>query len=159
MLKYSDNNAYAVLQSYLVETGQEDLIKQTFLELGIIAPTDLYDEVVTVRRYASIYRALYNLSFLNAELSDKVLAWLVESNFKVGLESGVPEGTKIANKFGERLLPDGSKQLHDCGIVYYPENPYLVCIMTAGQDYDVLAGIIAHVSKEIHQEVDSRKLD
>jgi beta-lactamase class A len=159
MLKYSDNNAYGTLQIYLEETGREQLINQTFLELGIVAPDDIYEEVVTVRRYASIFRALYNSSFINPELSEKVLAWLGESDFDRGLDANIPKEVKIANKFGERFLPDGSKQLHDCGIIYYPDNPYLICIMTSGRDFDKLVEVISHISREIYDEVDSRKIE
>jgi beta-lactamase class A len=159
MLKYSDNNAYGTLQTYLEETGQEQLIRQTFLELGILAPEGIYDEVVSVRRYASIYRALFNSSFINPDLSEKVLAWLADSDFDRGLDAKLPRELKIANKFGERSLPDGTKQLHDCGIVYYPENPYLICVMTKGVDFDKQLNVINHISEEIYKEVDSRKLE
>jgi len=27
-------------------------------------------------------------------------------------------------------------QLHDCGIVYYPETPYLLCVMTKGWNFE-----------------------
>lgn len=159
MLKYSDNNASALLETYLKQTGQEEMYRKTFLELGIIASNDAYDEIVGVRRYASIYRALYNSSFVNPDLSEKVLSWLINSDFEAGLRAGVPDDVSVASKFGERVLLDDTKQLHDCGIVYYPSNPYLLCIMTRGYDFDDMSQIMGQISKDIYKEVDSRKLN
>jgi beta-lactamase class A len=158
MLTYSDNNAYGVLQTHLYDNGQQNLIQQTFLELGFIDPNNITDEVMSVRQYAGIFRALYNVSYLNADLSNEVLGWLTESDFNQGLRDGVPRAIPIAHKFGERFTDDGVKQLHDCGIVFYPGNPYLLCIMTRGTDFDALSAVIRHVSQMTYQEVDSRRI-
>jgi beta-lactamase class A len=153
MLNYSDNDAYAVLYA----AANKDRLKETFLELGFIDSSRITDETLSVRRYAAIFRALYNSSYLNAELSERTLRWLSMSDFKQGLIAGVPEDVVVAHKFGERLTEDGVKQLHDCGIIYYPDNPYLLCVMTRGLDFDTLATIIGAVSQEVYNEVDARR--
>lgn len=158
MLKYSDNNAYGLLQSNLINTGRTQLMTDTFLQLGIITPKDEYDKVINVRRYASLFTILYNSSFLNPVHSEAILKWMVGSDFQLGIKAGVPDQIDVANKFGERVLPDGTKQLSDCGIVYYPNNPYVICTMMRGTDYAVLSQVIAHVSDDVYREVDSRKL-
>jgi beta-lactamase class A len=158
MLTYSDNNAYGVLQTHLYETGQQDFIRQTFLELGFIDPSTVTDDVMSVRQYAGIFRALYNVSFLNAALSEKVLGWLSKSDFNQGLRGGVPADVVIAHKFGERFSNNNVKQLHDCGIIYYPGNPYLLCVMTSGMNFDALARVIQHISGAVYEEVNSRRI-
>ena len=158
VLAYSDNLAYELVETHLIKTYGENILKDTYLELGIIAPEDIYTEAISVRRYSSIFRILYNVSFLTPEYSEKVLSWLAESDFKIGLVGGVPKNVRIAHKFGERFTKDGVKQLHDCGIVYYPENPYLLCIMTRGSDFNELAAVISRISKEVYEEVNSRRL-
>ncbi|MBI3075160.1 MAG: serine hydrolase [Parcubacteria group bacterium] len=158
MLAYSDNLAYELVETHLVKTYGENILKDAYLELGIIAPEDIYTEAISVRRYASIFRVLYNVSFLTPEYSEKALSWLTASDFKIGLIAGTPKNIRIAHKFGERFTKDGVKQLHDCGIVYYPENPYLLCVMTRGDDFNELAAVIATISKEVYEEVDSRRL-
>ena len=158
MLAYSDNLAYELVETHLVKTYGGDFIRDIYLELGIIAPEDAYTEVVSVRRYASIFRILYNVSFLTPEYSEKALAWLAEADFSAGLLAGVPAHIRVAHKFGERVNDEGAKQLHDCGIVYYPENPYLLCVMTRGDDFKELASVIASISKEVYEEVNSRRL-
>ena len=113
----------------------------------MIDPRDVTDEVASVRNYASIFRALYNVSYLPLDASEKILTWLVDARFPPGLVAGVPAGTQVADKFGERQLPDGTRQVHDCGVVYFPDNPYLLCVMTKGQSWETLTGIISRISR------------
>ena len=160
MIKYSDNQAYFVLSEYLKQISPDfDLTAETTWDLGIVDPQHPQDNVVTVKSYAYIFPQLYFASFFTKkEMSERVLAMLADTDFKVGLEEGVPSGIKTAHKFGERELDNGLKQLQDCGVVYYPQNPYLVCIMVRGNDMNKLAEAIGSFSKMIYQEFDSRKL-
>lgn len=161
MLVYSDNSAYMLLVQHAYQgLGGEAALAQVFRELGIINPDNLAEETISVRGYAGIWRQLYNGSYLKPELSEKVLGWLAQSDFDAGIEAGVPEGVRVAHKFGERELKETkTMQLHDCGIVYYPENPYLLCIMTKGKDVHELAPVIARISEMVYQEFDSRRID
>jgi hypothetical protein len=108
MLVYSDNVSLNVLQSFLDENPQKlKLQAETFQELGLIDPSAKSENTLTTRGYASLFRLLYNASFLNAEMSDKILKWLAESDYQTGLRAGVPKGVKVANKFGERSFKGG----------------------------------------------------
>ena len=161
MVSYSDNASYHVLMSYMSQLQpNEDLLKLTYQNLGIVDPESSLDEVVTVKSYSSIFRLLYNSSILSDEMSEKALAMLAENNFEKGLQKGLPSNIRVADKFGERQSEGkDEKQLHDCGIVYYPENPYLLCVMTKGTDMESLALAIANISKMVYEEVDSRKIE
>lgn len=158
MIVYSDNDAYYVLVEYAnrMPDGPPRVLA-TFQELGIVDPRKPDEEVVSVRSYAALYRLLYNVSYLSVENSEKLLAWMAESVYDKGLAAGVPQGVVVANKFGERDLANGTKQLHDCGIIYFPDNPYSLCIMTKGKDYGELRDVIREISKMIYEEVDSRR--
>lgn len=158
MIRYSDNDSYGVLQTNLYQSGQQDLITKTFLELGFLDPTSLTDKVLSVRQYAAILRGLYNASYLDSDLSQRALKWLEEADFDVGIKGGVPNDVLVAHKFGERSAVDNINQLHDCGIVYYPGNPYLICVMTRGKDFDDLSSVIRHISADVYAEVDARRL-
>jgi hypothetical protein len=46
------------------------------------------------------------------------------------------------------------QQLHDCGIIYRANNPYVICIMTKGLDQSVLAQVIADISKIVYDYVE-----
>ena len=58
----------------------------------------------------------------------------------------------VAHKFGERELPNAD-QLHDCGIVYVPKHPYLLCVMTRGDSLTNLTTVIAGLSEVVYNDV------
>ena len=160
MIVYSDNDAYFALLEHLQRISpSEDLLLETYHELGMISPEDELDATLSTKNYASIFRLLYNISYLSKEYSEKALSMLAASDFNQGLAAGVPSGIPVANKFGERIdYTNNQKQLHDCGIVYYPNNPFLLCVMVRGNNFIELAEIIKIISSMVYAEVDSRRL-
>lgn len=151
MIAYSDNEAKNLL---LLEIG-DNAFNQTFIDAGI-APLDFKytTDIITVKEYSSFFRLLYNATYLNKELSEKALSILSKSDFKNGLVAGIPQGITISHKFGERAFNENNiKQLHDCGIVYLNNEPYLICVMTRGFEFDELGKIIANVSKIVYTQV------
>lgn len=157
-VKYSDNVAYDLLENYQF-TKRPGNLERVYLELGLLVPRDRFDAVIDVKRYASLFRILYNISYLNPTLSEVLLSWLSGSTFDDGIVAGVPKGIAVANKFGERGMPDSVTQLHDCGIVYYPNNPYLLCVMTRGKKgFQALSETIATISRTVYNAVDERRL-
>jgi beta-lactamase class A len=143
MMIYSDNASLVVLEDNIAPA----LIDKVTLDLGIeTAGEHTPDDYMSVRGYATLFRILYNASYLEKDMSEKALEILSKSDFKDGIEAGLPAGITVAHKFGERELPNGVMQLHDCGIVYYPNNPYLMCIMTRGTNLQKLASSIAKIS-------------
>jgi hypothetical protein len=148
-----------VLYDYLNATYGTELLTQTYSDLGILEMgSDTSMAAVNTKAYGSIFRMLYNSSYLNPDASEQLLSLLVQSDFAYGIRAGVPANMRVAEKFGERYLDDGQKQLHSCGIVYFPNNPYLLCVMTRGQSFDDLKTIISDISKKVYLEIDSRKL-
>ena len=160
-IMYSDNNSYYTLLDYLNQVSpKRDLLKDTFVDLGIIDPKDYLDNTISVKSYGSIFVQLYHSSYFNKkEISEEALSLLSRVDYKEGLVAGIPRGIEVAHKFGERSNPvTGLDQLHDCGIIYYPRNPYLLCIMTRGSDFTKLPEVISYISRMVYEEVDSRKL-
>lgn len=150
MIKYSDNNA----KSLLLDSFNINILEEIFKEVGVEEPTiERTDNFITVKNYAGFFRILFNASLLNKTSSEKALLILSDLEFKDGLVAGVPGNITVAHKFGERTL-SGSIQLHDCGIIYYPKQPYLLCVMTRGKDVSALIKVIADISKLVYQEVD-----
>ena len=111
--------------------------------------------MLSAENYASFFRVLFNASYLSRSLSEKALSLLAQSDFKDGLVAGVPPGIKVAHKFGFRItgINGEIKQLHDCGIIYYPRHPYLLCIMTSGKSYEYLDDAIKELSRVVYQEI------
>jgi beta-lactamase class A len=150
MILYSDNNGLIIASRHL----DDQVTQKMFMDLGIGLPdatekTDLY---VSVKDYSRFFRVLYNASYLNRQSSEMALKMLTDTTFDEGLVAGVKAGTLVAHKFG-RTPFDKNLQLHDCGIVYYPENPYLLCVMTRGMDFNKMQGVIGDISKMVYDEV------
>ena len=151
MLVYSDNAPFASLAE-----AAKKYDNQVFSDLGMYVPP-AGDEAnswrVTPRNFANIFRMLFNASYLNVKYSNKVLELLASSTFKKGIVAGIPEGVKVAHKFGEATgMEDDNKTIHsltlnDCGIVYKPENPFIICVMTEGKDFSQLETVIQKITK------------
>jgi beta-lactamase class A len=151
-ITYSDNLAYYILLARF-GADHKELMTRTFRELGIQDPVSLEHDAASVREYAGLFRLLYNASYLDASASEKLLSWLAASTYDKGIAAGTPSGVAVANKFGERKLPDGTHELHDCGIVYSDAEPYVLCVMTKGHDFAALESTIADVSNTIYASV------
>lgn len=152
MLKLSDNAAFNLLVAHLAN----ETILKVHQDLGIAYPEEVTpDDFVSVKTYASIFRVLYNSSYLSRKYSEQILGFLIESKYQDGLVAGVPEEVKVAHKYGIRNSDDSSvkSQLHDCGIVYHPQKPYILCAMSKGEDKDRLTEVIQKVSKLVYGEV------
>ena len=153
MIASSDNVALRLLE----ENIDNAKIDKVTIDLGITTATNSTpDDFMDVQEYSTLFRVLYYATYLNKDYSEKALQILSDSEFKQGLVAAVPKNIPVAHKFGERHLDNGINQLHDCGIVYYPNRPYLVCVMTRGTDFNDLAITIREVSSKIYQEF-SRK--
>jgi beta-lactamase class A len=154
MVKYSDNESMFLLRANF----DSSLFDRLYKDLTIAAPDDnVSDDFMTVKTYASFFRILFNASYLSAPMSEKALNILANSEFKKGLVAGIPENIVVAHKFGERTYTDSDiKQLHDCGIVYNTDDPYLLCIMTRGTNFDTLSEVIQSISKSVWDEMQER---
>jgi len=153
MIIGSDNDA----KDTLLRTIDIKILGKIFQEIGVEEPTiNKTDNFITVKSYASFFRILFNASFLEKAASEKALFILSQVEFTDGLKAGIPGNIAIAHKFGERDI-NGSKQLHDCGIIYYPSHPYLLCIMTRGSNLEKMLKAIANISRFVYQEVDLQR--
>lgn len=153
MITYSDNYATELL----LKNQPQLNIGQLLMDMGIYLETVDNDYWISVRSYSSIFRILYNVTYLNEIMSNSSLQLLSLSKFNLGLREGVPKNVVVASKFGERQADD-KFQLHDCGIIYHPERPYLLCIMTKGKDALKLSDSIRELSKIVWSAVDTKNL-
>lgn len=153
MIKYSDNQAVYLLVQNL---PQEKVVK-LFGAIGVGADVVIDGNAkITVKEYASFFRILFNSSYLSRENSEKALLLLASTDYNDALPAGVPQGVQVAHKFGEAGTESVERQLHDCGIVYFPDHPYLACIMTRGKELDNLKQSIVDISKFIYEKIDEQ---
>lgn len=152
MMRYSDNNATALLYDEM-DPKELDVV---------LDGTDVYNRsneennIITAHGYSGFFRILYNATFLNRQMSEMALEILSHEDFPQGISAGVPAGIPVAAKFGEYVggINRDEKQLHEFGLVYHPGHPYILGIMTKGQDFVLQAEIIRDISKMIYTEVD-----
>lgn len=153
MLIYSDNNATSELTSVV----SPDVFNGTYENLGLTQPTTANPNYsLSTKDYETFFRVLYNATYLSDYDSEHILETLSHSSFKDGLVAGVPNTVVVSHKFGERSLTSSSSlvQLHDCGIVYAPNHPYLLCVMAQGPAFPALAKDIAEFSNITYNYVE-----
>ncbi len=157
MIINSDNNALQLLYKY-----RQDSLRSIFDDMKIPLPTTdgeiAEKDFMTARDIGRFLLVLYNASYLSPENSEEALHILSQAVFKDGIVAGVPKNVVVSHKYGERELFDGDKslkiELHDCGIIYHPNSPYVLCVMTKGGDLDSEKLQIQKISKKIYDAVD-----
>lgn len=155
MLAYSDNNAWWLLLTN-IDTKELDAI---VADLDVnFDPAKAAGDSISVRAFSSFFRVLYNATYLNREMSEKALEYLSHMDFRDGIIAGVPIGVPVASKFGERTLENsGVRELHEFGIVYHPKGPYLIGIMTKGNDFGRLVTVLRDISFEVYGEMERQQ--
>jgi beta-lactamase class A len=157
MIIDSDNSAMTAL----VKSNLDQFVS-TYNDFNLPQPKSDSSDYMTARSYSVVFRSLFNASYLTRSLSNQALDLLTKTKFTAGLVAGVPASTTVAHKFGEHTYVDTANnnallyhELHDCGIIYYPDHPYLLCVMTKGQDFSKLEKVISTISGKAYQWVDA----
>lgn len=149
----------------LTEHIDPKAISDVFADLNIpLAQTQREEDLDTVsaKTYSLVFRVLYGASYLSKDMSNKALELLSQTTFREGIAAPLKEKIIVAHKFGARttIPPEGarkgkeSKELHDCGIIYVPNHPYLLCVMTRGDNFENLAKTIADISSVAYQSIE-----
>ncbi len=154
MIVYSDNQAALVLYDHLNQNSLRDV----YADLGVPFPDPKKKQAfdfMTVNIYGRFFRVLYNGTYLWRSLSDQALRILSQSSFQGGLVAGLPKGITVAHKFGLLTLAKNGvpygRELHDCGIIYAPFHPYLLCVMTRGTaDLKQMEQAIGNISQFVY---------
>lgn len=148
MVRESDNHAKDLVMADVDPTDVDALMAR------IDAPKRVHggEAVMDARTYGTLFRVLFHSTWFSRADSEWALGVLASARFARGLRAGVPEGVPVASKFGihaDVRRPMDGVQLHECGIVYAPGAPYVLCIMTrstyrAAELYRVVAEISRH---------------
>ena len=151
MIIYSDNFAYNILNENIDVEDIYLVYDNIGIDMREFNEENPSGNIIKVNEYSSLFRTLYNASFLNKEYSQKVLDILSQTRYGEGLNFFLPKDLVVAHKFGERNnLDNNEQQLHDCGIIY-SSNPYILCVMTKGFDREKMSLFIAQTSQLIYQ--------
>lgn len=147
-LKKSDNTAASTLISSLPKGALEGVFNQLDLPKTKTGPFP----VMSPKSYASVFRNLYLSTFLSVDSSNQILKMLSETDFRDKIPSGVAGTVKVSHKIGVFKIEGSPNIYSDCGIVYVPSRPYILCIMAAA-DEEVARQEISAYSKMVYSFV------
>jgi len=143
MIQESDNAAVSILINKFIVV--EDYVK-IVSTMGL--PTPLEDYSVSPKEYANIFRSLYLSTYLRRPFSELALTILLDTKFNSQLPAGLPKDVKISHKVG---FDKNLGFYHDCGIVYLPEHPYLICIMSQDNTQENADEMMSSLSKIVYE--------
>ena len=157
MITDSDNGATFTLLAHV----NPEFLNAVYIALGIQDPgNDSASYQISAHTYGLFFRVLYNATYLSPEYSERALKLLSQTTFANGLVAGVPKGTMVAHKYGEHTLSTKGVatgvELSDCGIVYCPAHPYLLCVMTSSTSVSAASAVIANISRTAYSAVAER---
>jgi hypothetical protein len=123
------------------------------MNIPISSKISPYKEM-SLKEYAGFFRILYNATYLNRTSSNIALEVLSRTTQQKALRAGIPAKVVVSHKFGEFVSVDQKDFIYnDCGIIYYPKNPYLLCISTTGKSFPVQIESIKNISSFVFEEV------
>lgn len=145
MIEYSDNDA----ANLVTQVMNRSVYNKVYSDLGITSPASdpsrKKDFTMSVIDCCKLFRVLYNSSYLNEEYSEYALSLLAKSTYKEGLLKNFNPNTVVAHKFGERST-ETDQQLHEIGLFYNGEQPYILGVMTKGNDLKQLSTVLSDIS-------------
>lgn len=144
LLVNSDNSAYRILARRLQTSDFKEIYDHIDLEVKL----DSGQIYLTSKSYASILKSLYYSSILHKEDSQYILALLSEKSPDDKIRNGVPDEITIANKTG--VYMDDLYQ--DCGIVYVPKRPYLLCMISKSSE-EVSTKRMTEISRIVYKYI------
>ncbi len=149
MIINSDNNATYVLNQHI----NLQVFKKLFTDLGLPEPDEKSSTYpINAKQFSLFLKVLYNAGYLTINNSEYATDLLSQSEFGDGLVKGIPTKTPIAHKFGE-AGNDEVHELHDAGIIYVNDAPYLLTVMTKGNDLKKLPEVISNISKIVFENM------
>lgn len=149
-LRDSDNTATRVIYNHVKDLLQYD--EQSLARLDIDQNMEDGQAVINARSYSSVLKGLYFSAYLSNGHSQEILHYLSQSSATNRLVKKLPDGVQVAHKVG---VYNANWAESDCGIVYVPKRPYVLCIMVALPEEQADA-FIAQVSKDVYDFVTSQ---
>lgn len=149
-LAESDNTAaHAIFDTIhtLLTSDQESLN-----QLDVDQNMQSGEAVIDAKSYSSVLKGLYLSSYLQPKDSEEILQYLTESTAKNRLVADLPTNIRVAHKIG---VYNAAWSESDCGIVYEPKRPYVICAMV-GLPEEQADQFIADISKQVYDYVASQ---
>lgn len=153
-ISYSDNNALWMLNQLL----DTQVVNKVYTDLGMGLPVHGEDDGrvrTSARSYSILLNTLYNATYTRPEDSEFAMELMADCKFKDGMVRGLPDHFKLVHKFGE-WDNQVSFELHESGILYINDEPYLLTVLTRGNGRKNLPLAIASLTKSIVESLSLR---
>lgn len=155
MLKQSDNTAARAIFEVLPESAVENIFDQ----LDIPKVINENQPVVTPKNYSSILKSLYLSSILPKDKSNKILEILTQTDFNDRLVADIPKDIPVAHKIGFHTYSNLDQSIYtDCGIIYAPNRPFILCIMTQTSEIRAVK-YMREISRLVYEYVTSYNVE
>jgi beta-lactamase class A len=139
MGKESDQTALHIVMSIL----GEDKASKLFSSLDMYS-TSFSENTTTPKEMGSFFEKLWKGEVVSGENRDEILGFLTNTIYENWLSAGVPDGIRVAHKYGKEV-----GVVNDAGIVY-AKTPYVVVIMSEGVNEQEANKVIPEMSKLIY---------
>ncbi len=154
MIVNSDNNATLLLATIM----DPAVFNKVYTDIGLTPPDwSKGDFPINVKDFSLFMRILYNGCYLSNADSEFAIGLLARCDYMNGIMKGIPSSITVAHKFGEAGDLNLS-ELHESGIVFINDNPYLLTIMTKGPDLKKLPDVLQQVSTKVYQYFSSHSI-
>ncbi len=156
----SDEDAYQALRAHLLTLPEgTELLKRRAEELGLLVDIESgIENPLSIKAYSSMLHALFFARFLPPDVANEVLA-MMRDDARSGIASVIPESVSVVHRRGTQTrLIEGRSRSYDCGIVYFPQNAFSLCITVLGFDEEKNNATIEYIARSVFEEVDSRRL-
>jgi len=154
MIAHSDDEA----ANLLFDDIDKAALNEIFSDLGISFTEDKEtSDFISLKLYSLFFRVLHNATYLNREYSEKALELLSSTNGGFGIWASIPKEIPLIQKNSGRKYVIGKNigyEVYDCGLVYYPDHPYLLCISAKGQSLQNIEDFFKNISKEVYAETE-----
>jgi beta-lactamase class A len=144
MGKQSDNTAFNIVR----KTLGDEKINLAIKSIGMVK-TNLSENETSPKDIGTFFEGLMANSFISRKDGDEILGNLTDTLYENWLVAGIPEGTRVAHKYGREV-----HVVNDGGIVF-AKDPVVVVIMSKGVVEREADEVIPKLSKIVYEgEVD-----
>ena len=144
----------------LFDTIDKQALGEVFSDLGIDFHEDKEtQDFIALKLYSLFFRILYNSSYLNREYSERALEILIQGDNTIGLGANLPKSVPFANRWGVRTIRNDGKsqvELYDCGIIFFPHHPYLMCATAIGGGLAPVQDFLKELGELVYNETKYR---
>lgn len=142
----------------LFDNIDKNALEKVYSDLGIGFKEDKETtDSISLKLYSLFFRVLINSTYLSREYSEKALSLLDQLNDKIGVGEEIPKDLIFVHRYGGRKYVENNinkYQMYDCGIIYYPDHPYILCASVKGQSMNALEEYLKNLGKEVYSEID-----